>query len=146
MTNDMELRSCINYLLTVAQHEVFVVFSERLAEFGVTPGQYGILNCIWSQGSATPKEIAQKLHLENSTVSGMLDKLQKGGMVTRILDPNDRRSIRVEATEAGNAIREDVLRAVDELNQTVLAPFTAQQRQQLLELLRRLCGPSEGEG
>ena len=139
----MELRNCINYLLTVAQHEVFVVFSERLAEFGVTPGQYGILNCLWSQGSATPKEIAQTLRLENSTVSGMLDKLQKRGLVTRVLDPNDRRSIRVEASEAGKAIREDVLRTVDELNQAVLAPFTAQQRQQLLELLRRLCGTSE---
>ncbi len=141
----MELRNCINYLLTVAQHEVFVVFSERLAEFGVTPGQYGILNCLWSQGSATPKEIAQTLRLENSTVSGMLDKLQKRGLVTRVLDPNDRRSIRVEASEAGKAIREDVLRTVDELNQAVLAPFTAQQRQQLLELLRRLCGTSEEE-
>ena len=141
----MELRNCINYLLTVAQHEVFVVFSERLAEFGVTPGQYGILNCLWSQGSATPKEIAQTLRLENSTVSGMLDKLQKRGVVTRVLDPNDRRSIRVEASEAGKAIREDVLRTVDELNQAVLAPFTAQQRQQLLELLRRLCGTSEEE-
>ena len=141
----MELRNCINYLLTVAQHEVFVVFSERLAEFGVTPGQYGILNCLWSQGSPTPKEIAQTLRLENSTVSGMLDKLQKRGLVTRVLDPNDRRSIRVEASEAGKAIREDVLRTVDELNQAVLAPFTAQQRQQLLELLRRLCGTSEEE-
>ena len=141
----MELRNCINYLLTMAQHEVFVVFSERLAEFGVTPGQYGILNCLWSQGSATPKEIAQTLRLENSTVSGMLDKLQKRGLVTRVLDPNDRRSIRVEASEAGKAIREDVLRTVDELNQAVLAPFTAQQRQQLLELLRRLCGTSEEE-
>ena len=141
----MELRNCINYLLTVAQHEVFVVFSERLAEFGVTPGQYGILDCLWSQGSATPKEIAQTLRLENSTVSGMLDKLQKRGLVTRVLDPNDRRSIRVEASEAGKAIREDVLRTVDELNQAVLAPFTAQQRQQLLELLRRLCGTSEEE-
>ena len=141
----MELRNCINYLLTVAQHEVFVVFSERLAEFGVTPGQYGILNCLWSQGSATPKEIAQTLRLENSTVSGRLDKLQKRGLVTRVLDPNDRRSIRVEASEAGKAIREDVLRTVDELNQAVLAPFTAQQRQQLLELLRRLCGTSEEE-
>ena len=117
----------------------------RLAEFGVTPGQYGIFNCLWSQGSATPKEIAQTLRLENSTVSGMLDKLQKRGLVTRVLDPNDRRSIRVEASEAGKAIREDVLRTVDELNQAVLAPFTAQQRQQLLELLRRLCGTSEEE-
>ena len=141
----MELRNCINYLLTVAQHKVFVLFSERLAEFGVTPGQYGILNCLWSQGSATPKEIAQILHLENSTVSGMLDKLQKRGLVTRVLDPNNRRSIRVETTEAGNAIRDDVLRTVDELNQTVLAPFTAQQRQLLLDLLRRLGGADDPE-
>ena len=75
----------------------------------------------------------------------MLDKLQKRGLVTRVLDPNNRRSIRVETTEAGNAIRDDVLRTVDELNQTVLAPFTEQQRQLLLDLLRRLGGAEDPE-
>ncbi|HJG85512.1 MarR family transcriptional regulator [Pseudoflavonifractor capillosus] len=142
----MELQNCINYLLTAAQHDVFVVFSERLAEFGVTPGQYGALACVWSQGFTTPKEIAQTLHLDSSTVSGMLDKMQKRGLVNRVLDPDDRRSIRVEATEAGMAIKEDVLRTVSELNQSVLAPFTDRQRQELLRLLHLLCDTLETAG
>ena len=141
----MELRNCINYLLTVAQHEVFLAFSERLAEYGITPGQYGILNCLWSQDTATPKELAAKLHLENCTVSGILDKLQKRGLVDRVLDPNDRRSIRVRTTEEGNALRDGVLRTVEELNQRVLDPFDPQERQQLLDLLRRLGDAAQGQ-
>ena len=39
----MRLQGCINYLLTVAQHEVFQDFSEGLAPFNITPGQYGVL-------------------------------------------------------------------------------------------------------
>ena len=40
---------CINFLLTISQHEVFLIFSEHLAEFGITPGQYGVLACLWKQ-------------------------------------------------------------------------------------------------
>lgn len=134
----MELRNCINYLLTVAQHEVFLVFSERLADYNVTPGQYGVLNCLWTRGSATPSEIAQLLRLENSTVSGILDKMQKRGLVDRVLDPVDRRSIRVVATEEAQAIEEDVLRTVEELNREILSRFSPKEARQLLELLGRL--------
>ena len=124
----MEFPNCINYLLTVAQHEVFQEFSARLAPFGVTPGQYGVLNCLWSAGSATPKEIGQALRLENSTVSGVLDRMQKRGFIDRVLDPNDMRSIQVVATEAGMAIREDVLRTVEELNIRILEGFSPEQQ------------------
>ena len=141
----MELRNCINYLLTVAQHEVFLMFSQRLSDYGITPGQYGVLNCLWSRGSASPKEIAQLLRLENSTVSGILDKMQKRGLVDRVLDPNDRRSIRVAPTEEGEAIRDDVLRTVEALNEEILGRFSPEEAAQLLELLRRLGAPSEEE-
>ena len=139
----MELRNCINYLLTVAQHEVFLMFSQRLSDYGITPGQYGVLNCLWSQGSAAPKEIARLLRLENSTVSGILDKLQKRGLVNRVLDLNDRRSIRVEPTREGLALRDDVLHTVEELNREVLAAFVPEERRQLLDLLRRLIDAAE---
>ena len=139
----MELSNCINFLLTVAQHEVFLTFSERLSAFGITPGQYGVLNCLWSRGSATPKEIAQALHLENSTVSGILDKMEKRGLVDRVLDPNDSRSIRVAAIGEGEAIREGVLRTVEELNREILGRFTPEEAGQLLKLLRQLGTPTE---
>jgi len=134
----MEFPNCINYLLTVAQHEVFQAFSARLAPYGITPGQYGVLNYLWAWGSATPKEIAQTLRLENSTVSGVLDRMQKRGLIDRILDPNDMRSIQVVATEAGMAIREDVLRTVEELNTRILEGFPAEQQETLLSCLRSI--------
>ena len=56
---------CINFVLTIAQHEVFLTFSETLSKFGITPGQYGVLACLWeSQGGITPKEIAGALHVK----------------------------------------------------------------------------------
>ena len=134
----MEITNCINYLLTAAQHEVFQTFSARLASFGVTPGQYGVLSCLWARGSATPKELAQELRMENSTVSGVLDRMQKRGLIDRILDPNDRRSLRVEATPKGMEIKEGVLRAVEELNVQVLEGFSEEEKAFLLDSLRRI--------
>ena len=54
----MDYTRCINFLLTISQHEVFLIFSEHLAEFGITPGQYGVLACLWKNETLTPKEIA----------------------------------------------------------------------------------------
>ena len=53
------------------------------------------------------KEIATILRVENSTISGVLDRMQKRGLIDRILDPKNRRSIRVRPTEAGIDLRPD---------------------------------------
>lgn len=136
----MELSSCINYLLTVTQHEVFAKMSERLLEFGVTPGQYGVLNCVWSGGGASPKEIAQTLYLENSTVSGVLDRMQKKGLIDRLIDPEDRRSVKVVTLSKADEIKEGVLRAVQEVNDEILGRFPPEELAVLLGCLRRIAG------
>lgn len=130
--------NCINYLLTVAQHEVFLNFSTRLNEFGITPGQYGVLNCIWQNDSTTPKEIAQTLRLENSTVSGVLDRMQKRGLIDRVLDPNDRRSIQVVATDEGMSMKAGVLRAIEELNAEAMNRFSKKEWMAILDGLRKI--------
>ena len=134
----MELQSCINFLLTTAQHEVFQTFSAGLAQFNITPGQYGVLSCLWQNGSCTPKEIAQILRLENSTISGVLDRMQKRGLIDRVVDPNDRRSVRVVPTEEGGAMKDDVLRLIEELNIDILSGFTAEQRDTLISCLQQI--------
>ena len=134
----MKVSSSINYMLTVAQREVFFQFSKRLSEYGITPGQYDVLNCLWENGFTTPKEIAQYLHLENSSVSGVLDRMQRRGLIDRILDPNDRRSIRVIATDAGMAIKEDVLLTISQLNNHFLCEFSAEEKQLLINGLQHI--------
>ena len=134
----MALQSCINYLLTVAQHQVFQAFSAGLEPFNITPGQYGVLGCLWERGSCTPKEIAQILQLENSTVSGVLDRMQKRGLIDRVVDPNDRRSVRVVPTEEGLALKDGVLKVIDQLNVQILEGFTQEQWAVLLDCLRQV--------
>ena len=109
-----------------------------MAEFGITPGQYGVLACLWKNETLTPKEIATILRVENSTISGVLDRMQKRGLIDRILDPKNRRSIRVKPTEAGMAIREPVQQKIEELNDMVFKEFTPQEREEVLNLLTRI--------
>ena len=81
----MELNQCINYLLTTSQHRVFQEVSKRLENYDVTPVQYGVLYCLWKGDKTTPKEIASELKLENSTISGILDRMEKKNLLKRLL-------------------------------------------------------------
>ncbi len=134
----VEYNKCINFLLTIAQHEVFLLFSESLSHYGITPGQYGVLACLWKNQTLTPKEIATILRVENSTISGVLDRMQKRGLIDRVLNPNNRRSISVQATEEGLALQEPVQKTIEELNERVLHDFSASEREEILTLLHRI--------
>ena len=59
----------------------------------------------------------------------------EGGLV---VDPNDRRSVRVVPTEEGGAMKDDVLRLIEELNIDILSGFTAEQRATLISCLQQI--------
>lgn len=136
----MRFKTCINYLLTVSQHEVFQLLSDRLSSFGITPGQYGVLDCLWENTQCSPKELSQELRLENSTISGLLDRMQKKGLIDRVLDPNDRRSIQVVLTPEGAALETEVLKVIEDFNRQVLSQFDAKTAQTLLSCLMKIGG------
>ena len=116
----MELSECINFLLSVSQNKVFKYFSKLLEESDLTPAQYGVLNSLWREGQLSSKQIGELVYLEASTVSGILDKMQKADLIERTIDPNNRRNILVEATQKSLVIRDQVEAATIELNKTAL--------------------------
>ena len=136
----MEFSQCINFLLTSAQHKVFQEVSTRLAPFDVTPVQYGVLLCLWQNECKTPKEIANKLQLENSTISGILERMEKKELITRQVSPNDRRFVEIVLTEKGESLREPILAIVDQANNDVLAQMAPDQQEALKAALRTLAG------
>ncbi|MGG0849147.1 MarR family winged helix-turn-helix transcriptional regulator [Peribacillus simplex] len=116
----MELKDCMNFLLSASQNKVFKYFSKLLEEFGVTPAQYGVLNCLWREGQLSPKQIGEMVYLEAPTVSGILDKLQKAELIERSVDPKNRRNVLVMATQKSKEIRDEVEAATIKLNNKVL--------------------------
>ena len=134
----MELTQCINYLLTTAQHSVFQYLNGKLSEYDVTPSQYGVLSCLWQREFATPKQISEILCLETSTISGVLDRMQKKGLIDRVINRNDRREVRVVPTEKGNALEEPISKIIDEVNEEVLKCFTDEEVALLKNQLRTI--------
>ena len=132
----MELTQCINYLLTTAQHSVFQYLNGKLSEYDVTPSQYGVLSCLWQREFATPKQISEILCLETSTISGVLDRMQKKGLIDRVINRDDRREVRVVPTEKVKALEEPISKIIDEVNEEVLKCFTEEEVALLKNQLR----------
>lgn len=134
----VELEQCINFLLNAAQHTVFQYFSAQLAPYDITPAQYGVLSCLWSQEVMTPKQLGERLRLEASSISSTLDRLQKNDLIERNIDPEDRRTIRVSATKKGMSLRDPVLETLDQANQTILSFLCEEDRDRLRKNLLKI--------
>ena len=129
----MELTQCINYLLTTAQHKVFQEMSSRLEKFDV-------MYCLWIEGKTKPKEIAAELKLENSTISGVLERMEKKELIERQVSKEDRRFIEVVLTEKGKALQNPILATVEEVNKDVLSEMSQEEQSELKKALRILGG------
>ena len=132
----MELKECINFLLSTAQHNVFQYLSVNLSSLGITPSQYSVLSCLWGRSHATPKQLAEILGIETSTVSGLLDRLQKNGLIDRIVNSEDRREVQVIATQKGRDLEKPVTVIIDDMNKEVLKTFTQDEIDKLKSMLR----------
>lgn len=134
----MELDHCINFLLNAAQNKVFQYFSQQLSLYHITPAQYGVLNCLWNHGQLTPKQIGEMLALEASSISGILDRMQKSGLIERNIHPDNRRTIIVTATHKAQSMRHDIEAIVVDINNKFLASFTEQERHLLANCLKTI--------
>ena len=132
------LNNCINYLLTGAQHTVFQYMKKNLAQFDITPIQYGVLGCIWEFDMHNPKDIAAHLGVENSTISGILERMENKGLIRRMIDSTDRRYIYIELTDVSRELEVPVRRVVTEVDRKVLEIFNGEEEAALKNALRRL--------
>ncbi len=131
----MDVRNCINFLLSSSQNTVFKYFSKRLSEYGITPAQYGVLNCLWQYGDISPSKIREILNLEASSVSGILDRMQKSELIERHIDQANQRAVIVSPTHKSMAIKDGVEAIVDEMNHKFLEPFSDEERVLLKKML-----------
>lgn len=137
--NDLNsLDNCINFLLTGAQHAVFQYMKKNLAQFDITPIQYGVLGCIWEFDMHNPKDIAAHLGVENSTISGILERMENKGLISRMIDSSDRRFIHIELTDVSRELELPVRRVVTEVDRVVLERFGEKEVALLKDMLRRI--------
>ena len=87
-----------------------------LDEFGVNMAQSFVLFCLLDNDGSTLSEIGNRAQIENSSLTTMVDKLERDGLVERRLSTEDRRVIRLYLTEKGRKMGQEILSIGLELN------------------------------
>lgn len=98
----------INFLLGVIGRLQRTQMNEALAAIGIYAGQEMFLWHLWREDGLTQSQLVERLCVQPPTISKMLDRMEKAGLVTRRPDPDDSRASRVYLTEQGRKSQDAV--------------------------------------
>jgi MarR family transcriptional regulator, organic hydroperoxide resistance regulator len=108
-------------------HHTLHTLSGALADLNLTAAEINALANLADQGTLNVRELSAETGTRATTLTGVLDRLESRGYLTRELDPADRRSFRLPLTEAGQAAAGRVQAAVADLERGALARLSATQ-------------------
>ncbi len=123
-------------LLTQLQKGLHRRSSEELLGMRVKP--YMVLVYIRDHPGTTQQELESAMFMDANSVVLILNELEAAGFSVRKRDPQDRRRHMVEMTQAGRRAIERADKAREGLEDEVLAPLSAAERQTLRKLLERV--------
>ncbi|WP_238011056.1 MarR family transcriptional regulator [Dactylosporangium sp. AC04546] len=104
-----------------ATHATLQSLTAELVDLDLTPSD---LNALANLADGTPRTVSRlgaDVGTRPATLTGILDRLERRGLITRAMHPGDRRSVRIELTEAGAETAAQVRAAMDELERRALA-------------------------
>jgi len=95
--------------LYAASRKVIQLYAPLLTRVDLTYTQYITLLVLWEHRVLPVKELGNYLMLDTGTLTPLLKKLEKKGLVTRTRSSKDERSVLIDVTEKGLAIRAEAL-------------------------------------
>jgi DNA-binding MarR family transcriptional regulator len=102
-----DLTDCPYYLITRASLVTTAHLKRKLAEAGagqIRPSYLGVLLSLWREDGLRGVELGRRAGLEPSTMTGILDRMERDDLVARRPDPDDRRAHRIHLTGRGRAL------------------------------------------
>lgn len=134
----MAIDGCPCFNLGLAHRKLLRAFEDALAPLGLTVAQAHGLSVLYCHDGQLAKELARELSVDAGTLTPMLDRLEKQGLVTRCPHPEDRRATRICLTERAHRLRPAIEAALTAAQARLAAKYTPTEFQTLMALVRRL--------
>ncbi|WBW96160.1 MarR family winged helix-turn-helix transcriptional regulator [Oceanirhabdus sp. W0125-5] len=140
--NNDECIEHIELLLRKICFEIKKKGREILNNYDITPPQFDALQkVIWCK-SLTIGELSSKLYLAPSTITDLVDRMEKTGLVERVKDQKDRRVVKVQPLEKGNSLIEEVLKQRREYIASLLSDLEESEKKDFVKYLEVLSASS----
>jgi Transcriptional regulators len=106
----LEIFDSLCVLLAKAEQKHYL-FTKKLlvnAKMGITPGQMTVLYTLYKKEGIPITELGKKVFLDNSTLTGLIDRMEKAELVQRASIPEDRRCYCIYLTDKAKTLKPQV--------------------------------------
>jgi DNA-binding MarR family transcriptional regulator len=136
----MDPKDSVVLLLHRASQRANATFAQSQIGSSITSTQMFTLFAVDLLGSASQIRLAEETGVDRSTMSDVVRRLEKAGLLKRKRSKQDLRSFEVELTEAGRAMVKKATAISSDVGQMLLSRIPAARRQSFLDSLRTLAG------
>lgn len=132
------MKETLHYLL-MSNHFMFqkILFS-NVKDTGLTLGQPKILDYLKNHDGAVQKDIASACHIEQASLTAVLNGMEKKGLIIRKMCHGNRRSLYVYSTEKGKELIDRVENEFKKIEENALNGFTENEKDMLNDYLSRI--------
>ena len=124
----------IIYLVTESRR----LSKEEATRYGVTPTQLSVLKLLQEIGDLSLGSLSKEIRAHNSTVTGIVDRMEAAGLVERARSDEDRRVWIIRLTAAGRKVAEKARVSPWELLRQALAELSPSDQEKLTSLMRKV--------
>ena len=117
--------------------------AEQMESLELTPRMWGALNVLAVEGAITQQALCQGVGIDPSSMVGTIDELEDKGLVERRRNPADRRAHALHLTPRGREVLAHGRKLIKRVEDELLAPLEASEREQLRELLLRIVAEAQ---
>ncbi|MEK6263834.1 MAG: MarR family transcriptional regulator [Clostridium sp.] len=134
----------LSYLINKASKQLKNKLDKALKEYDITAAQFSVIIQIHlSDLPITAAEIAERLGSDRPTISGIINRLEKKGVLTKVANPEDKRSSYLEICKEASGLVHRIVAKSDELTMDIFSIYTKEESNQFTYMLNRLIEGTE---
>ena len=110
----------------------------RLQTHQITPGQWYFLRTLWDEEGLSQRELSRRVGTTEPTTVSALRLLARNGMIERVRNPKDRRTINIYLTDKARDMKADLMPVAFDVNDVATRGLTDSEFAQLRGLLQKV--------
>lgn len=107
-----------------------------IKRYGVSTTEFTILEALYHKGQLTVQQICDAVLINSGSMTYVIDKLQKRGLLKRSPCEQDRRVVQVQITDEGKQVMDEIFPQHQAVIEEIFADIGPEDRQKLVDLLK----------
>ena len=129
-------------ILSRSLDDIMPQYRSLFQAHGITDQQWRVMRALWEQEHLTSKQISQITLIPAPSLVGILDRLEKKGLLGRLRSVEDRRLVFIRPTKAGRELQEIMLPKIEQIHNFLIERVTNKEWKEMKRILDKLSGHS----